>query len=600
MKLQTKKERVRISCWLSVLIGGIAALLSTRYLGVGEELSAIQKVFFYVYCAGQMFILAGVVNFLSWLVSCIFKSAKAFAFILLLFNSVLLIFIVADTYVYQLYRFHLNWAMIDLFINGGGEVIHFSGEMWMQISLICIVIVAVSLGAQYLSAKAVRFPSWPCVVVLIFCFAVGNFSYAFASAAQRADITWMVEYVPWARPLTMNSLLKKFGWTIDAKQTVDVQEHKTLRYPLNELKFDAVEEKKNIVFVVVDSLRADMLQPEIMPNLWNIAKNNIKFNNHFSSGNSTRAGIFGLFYGIPSAYWHSVLRGNVPSAFISALQQQGYVVEAFASARLTSPEFNKTIFTSVPNVRLSSDGETSWERDVDSICDFEAWLTGVDAPFFSFIFLDNIHGFSLSPDGDRPFKPYWENVNNLELNSETNPTEYFNLYKNAVYDSDKNINKIWDILKNRGLLENTIVVITSDHGEEFNDNGKNFWGHNSNFTDAQIKIPLVVHWAGRQRGEIDYLTTAYDITATLLPEVLGCINDVEDYSIGHTLFSPSNRNWFLSGSYQNNAIVERERITIINGMGMLLFKDRTYGDSPDRERNLNLIEALKLLGKYRK
>ena len=67
--------------------------------------------------------------------------------------------------------------------------------------------------------------------------------------------------------------------------------------------------------------------------------------------------------------------------------------------------------------------------------------------------------------------------------------------------------------------------------EEFNDNKLNYCGHNSNFTDAQIKIPLVVHWPGRAQQVFNHLTTAYDISATLMMEELMCTNDFSDYTV---------------------------------------------------------------------
>jgi membrane-anchored protein YejM (alkaline phosphatase superfamily) len=36
------------------------------------------------------------------------------------------------------------------------------------------------------------------------------------------------------------------------------------------------------------------------------------------------------------------------------------------------------------------------------------------------------------------------------------------------------------------------VIVTSDHGEEFNDTGKNYWGHNGNFSPYQVAVPLLV------------------------------------------------------------------------------------------------------------
>lgn len=602
MQLQTKREKIKFCALVSVLVAFCALAVSTRYLAVGGSLDFGQKLFFYVYTAGQLFSLAFILNLVVVLIAGLFRSKKIIVFATFVVNLFYLTTIVSDTYVYQLYRFHLNWAMVDLFVNGGSEVIHFSFGMWLEIALLVCGILVLIAAILYIVLKwEKRIVVWPFAVGFVVCFLAGNLTYALASASEKTEITWMAEYVPWARPLTMNRFLTKHGLIVKNKNDIRVAtEERTLSYPRELLKFGPVEKKRNIVFLVIDSLRSDMLTEEIMPNLWNISRNSIKFNNHFSSGNSTRAGIFGLFYGLPPSYWHSALRGNVPSAFITALQENGYAIEAFASARLTSPEFDKTVFASVPNLRVSSQGESAWERDLDSIADFESWLKQKpNKPFFAFLFLDNVHAYNMAPDRKPKFIPYWKEVNHLELSNDSDPTEYFNLYKNAVSGSDDNIGRIWEVLKASGVLDDTIVVITSDHGEEFNDNKGNFWGHNSNFTDAQIKIPLVIHWPGRLQQEISHLTTAYDITPTLMQEVLKCINNVSDYSIGNSLWTPKKKEWFVSGSYQNSAIIEVDRVVIINEFGRFEFRDKNYLPSKNQKRDAELFEAIELFSKYR-
>lgn len=602
MQLQTKREKIKFCALVSVLVAFCALAVSTRYLAVGGSLDFGQKLFFYVYTAGQLFSLAFILNLVVVLIAGLFRSKKIIVFAAFVVNLFYLTTIVSDTYVYQLYRFHLNWAMVDLFVNGGSEVIHFSFEMWLEIALlVCGIAILIAAILYVVLRWEKRIAVWSFAVCFIMCFLAGNLTYALASASEKTEITWMAEYVPWARPLTMNRFLTKHGLIAKDKDGIRVStEGRTLFYPRAQLEFEPVEKKKNIVFLVVDALRSDMLTEENMPNLWNIARNSIKFNNHFSSGNSTRAGIFGLFYGLPPSYWHSALRGNVPSAFITALQKNGYDVEAFASARLTSPEFDKTVFASVPNLRISSNGNSAWKRDLDSIADFESWLERKsNTPFFVFLFLDNVHAYNVAPDKNPKFIPYWKEVNHLKLSNDTDPTEYFNLYKNAVLDADGNIGKIWGLLKAKGLLDDTIVVITSDHGEEFNDNKGNFWGHNGNFTDAQIKVPLVIHWPDKRHQEIDYLTTAYDITATLMLDALNCLNDVGDYSIGGSLWIPKKNDWFVSGSYQNSAIIETDRIIVINAAGSLEFRNRDYSPSKNKRRTKNILDAVSFFGKYR-
>lgn len=110
----------------------------------------------------------------------------------------------------------------------------------------------------------------------------------------------------------------------------------------------------------------------------------------------------------------------------------------------------------------------------------------------------------------------------MELNNSFDPAPYLARYKNSVRYADNLIQKVLDYLEEKHLLDETIVVISSDHGDEFNDNKLNFWGHGGNFTDAQIKVPLVIHWPGKKPANIEYMTSHLDLVPTLLPEVLGC------------------------------------------------------------------------------
>ena len=595
------KNPLRFCIWFSICLAIALFGVSLRYLTVVQNLSLWQWGHFLSLASGQFFVFGLLVGLcLIFPVAHFFKRKTTLVWSWLL-SSLILTAIVSDTFVFQLYRFHLNWAMVDLFINGGSEVIHFSLDMWIQILLLVAGILVGSAAlvwvTNFLANKTWRV--WPWSLLFVLAFIVGNLSHAYAVALQVTPISTLSETVPGVRPLTMTSFMAKMGWTSEKVEKVKVSENGVMAYPLKPLNFKEAK-PLNIVFILSDCLRSDMLNPTNMPYAWKISEENIRFENHYSSGNATRAGIFGLFYGLPPSYWHSVFAAQVPSAFVTSLQKQGYEIEAFASARLTSPEFNKTVFASVPDIRLMSEGNTSWERDVDSVNDFEAWVSQVKKPFFSFIFFDNIHAYSTDPSRKPTFTPAWETVNNLKLNNDLDPTEYFNLYKNAVVDTDRNIERVWNILKDKGLLENTIVIISSDHGEEFNDNHQNYWGHNGNFTDAQIKIPLIVHWPGKEGPKVyEHQTTAYDITATLMPEVLGCTNPIVDYSVGSSLWEPNDRQWFISGSYQSSAIVEENRIVLMNAAGFLDFKDRHYRESENKARTPNLLQAIEEMSRYR-
>src|SRR5699024_3017075 len=121
--------------------------------------------------------------------------------------------------------------------------------------------------------------------------------------------------------------------------------------------------------------------------------------------------------------------------------------------------------------------------------------------------------------------PSWTSVNYLTLDENTDVEPFFNLYRNSVHFVDALIGKALDKLRAQGMMDDTIIVITGDHGQAFNDTGLGYWGHNSNYSRYQTKVPLVIHWPGRQAPRrIGYFTSHMDIAATLMQRVLGVNN----------------------------------------------------------------------------
>ncbi|WP_300937158.1 sulfatase-like hydrolase/transferase, partial [Turicimonas muris] len=167
--------------------------------------------------------------------------------------------------------------------------------------------------------------------------------------------------------------------------------------------------------------------------------------------------------------------------------------------------------------------------------------------------------------------------------------------------ADTMIQQVIDFLKKENLLDNTILVISSDHGDEFNDNKLNYWSHGGNFTDPQIKVPLVIHWPGKPKGTFDYLTTLMDLVPTILPEVLGCTNPTSDYSVGQNIWEPDRkRNWFYSSGYDRNAFVEPDRIVLINKAGLMEFLDKTYRPSKNKSIPPYMAEVMEETSRFAK
>ncbi|GIW40302.1 MAG: hypothetical protein KatS3mg076_0879 [Candidatus Binatia bacterium] len=89
------------------------------------------------------------------------------------------------------------------------------------------------------------------------------------------------------------------------------------------------------------------------------------------------------------------------------------------------------------------------------------------------------------------------------------------VYDAEVKNLDRELRRFFAELERRGLLENSLVVFTSDHGEEFRDHG--WMGHGHSLYEELVRIPLVVVPPGRtEPAAVDVPVSHVDIAATIL------------------------------------------------------------------------------------
>ncbi len=544
-----------------------------------------------LYAFGHFFSISLIATIVFALIPNVLKLRKTVLSIAFIVNGIILCLLLTDTFVYSQFRLHLNIAMLQMTFLGGGQIVSFSVLMILEIIALVLICFAVGAFCVWISNKFSRGTSHSVAILLIMVaiIAGANLWYGYSSAKHYSKFTYIEDLIPLKVPLRFNRFLIKHG-LVSADEVYGVNlpaisSKQKMHYPQQPLNFTSGL-NYNIVFVYVDSLRADMLNPDNMPNTWEFSKSAVRFDNHWSGGINTRQAIFSLFYGIPGSYWNKALLTKTPSVLTTALMEKGYEIGVFTGAPLTYPEFNQTVFNGVKNLRVHPRGDNVIERDVFAVEDFETWEKDLpkNKPFFSFIFLDNVHNYEFPKDAAHTFfEPYWEVINHLELNNSFDATPYFNRYKNAVRFADLNVGTILEFLKKENLLSNTIVLIGSDHGEEFNDNKQNFWQHNGNFTAVQAKVPFVVYWPDKKPEVIEYRTSALDVVPTILPEVLGCTNPTSDYSSGHSLWQESDRPFVYCSNYSKEAYIEPERTVLINEKGVLDYVDNQNRKSGNRE-----------------
>lgn len=162
-------------------------------------------------------------------------------------------------------------------------------------------------------------------------------------------------------------------------------------------------------------------------------------------------------------------------------------------------------------------------------------------PFFLFLHLFDVHpDFDPPPPYDRMFDPDYSGplngrdiMNNPAVRPDMERRDLDHLI--ALYDGEiryvdeVGIKRLLAILEKRDLLEQTLLVMTSDHGEEFFEHG--VFGHRQNLYDTTLRIPLIL-WGPRripsglvieeQARMIDILPTVLDLLGLKQsPESLG-------------------------------------------------------------------------------
>jgi arylsulfatase A-like enzyme len=90
------------------------------------------------------------------------------------------------------------------------------------------------------------------------------------------------------------------------------------------------------------------------------------------------------------------------------------------------------------------------------------------------------------------------------------------LYKGEIRYLDENFGRLLERLRELGLEDDTLIVLTADHGEEFQEHGG--WWHGMTLYDEQVHVPLLVRWPRGWQGpkQTEQLVRAIDIAPTLV------------------------------------------------------------------------------------
>lgn len=517
--------------------------------------------------------------------------------------GILAMAVFVDTQVFALYRFHLNGMVIGLLTSGvAGEILPISATTLLRSSSIFAALVAVEAALSAwiwrVVGRQARLHGAPIGALLAGVALAGHGLHAWADVARYTPVTRQARILPWVRPLTAYGLSERRGWIPEyAAANIPVVDS-ALAYPRAPLHCSAGAERPlNVLLVAIEEWRFDEFDPVTTPNIFRLAHGSTRFLEHFSSGNSSRYGIFGLLYGLHGTYWDLALAEERGPVLIDEAIRSGYRFGIYASASLLHPEFDRTAFRALRDrIALHTPGATAHERD-RAITDAALELIASDdpRPFFAFLFYDSPHALDYPDDLAVPHAPALAELDHLALGPGFDPLPLRNRHANAVYYVDGLVSELIASLESRSLLEDTAVVITGDHGEEFDDTGANYWGHNSNFSRYQTQVPLVLQLPGRRGGEVRRLTSHVDVAPTLMEEALRCRAPARDYANGRSLLDPSPRTHAVVASRSlGMGIVQGERILLLARIGGARVVDRELREVPGADVDPELVRSVLL------
>jgi len=502
-------------------------------------------------------------------------------------GAAVLAFVQVDALVFATNRFHLS--MLALRVLGTPTAV-FAGVCSVVALATCFLLIRVVRGARPGPRTHSRVAG--VLALLLGGLVVSQAIHAWADVRFYVPVTSFTPYLPLYRPLTGKHLLSRWLGAVDldraradaAIEDLGAVQEGVLDYPKQALQCDPPERPLNVMLIGVDAMRADYVVDRVVPNIAEFAASSLRFESHWSGGNGTRPGLFSLFYAIPATYWGAFYAAQQAPVLIETFQRHGYAFGIFPSNpadRLVGLE--RTAFRTIPDLPSSAgdvaatDGWLRWFDQHDP-----------DRPFFSFLFYESAPG--ACPEE-------YERVSEVDVSAPGDAGRRA-CYETALHFADAQIGRVLERLRSSSAFENTIIILTSDHGEEFNENGLGFRGHGSSYSRQQLRTPFLVRWPGHLPGVVSRRTSHNDVAPTLLSEVLGCKNPPSDYSSGHSLFDEEGWPWLVAASYTSQAIVEPERVTVSYG-SYFEVRDADYRLLADPRIDAGVIsDALRETGRF--
>jgi arylsulfatase A-like enzyme len=267
----------------------------------------------------------------------------------------------------------------------------------------------------------------------------------------------------------------------------------------------AISERPDFVFVLVDTLRADALSDwggsgEAMPELETLARSSLRFTDLVANSSWTRPSVASMLTGLlPEEHGardvHDPIAPGVET-LAQRLSARGYRTVGFqtnvgAAGRGAGFGRGFDLFRELPRDPYARAEEVN--RELRRWLDAEYAESDAadeeksddDRPLFLYLHYLDPHEPYLSGDFEQP---------------PVTAREYLERYDAELAYFDARFAEILSGLR-QVLGEDTLLLVTSDHGEEFFEHG--LFGHGHSLYDEVVEIPLIVHQPGAAPAVID-------------------------------------------------------------------------------------------------
>ncbi|HYC00532.1 MAG TPA: sulfatase [Candidatus Limnocylindrales bacterium] len=326
----------------------------------------------------------------------------------------------------------------------------------------------------------------------------------------------------------------------------------------------------NVVVISVDTLRADHVGAygygrPTTPNIDALAARGVLFENAISQSSWTRPAHMSILTGMhPREHGYVALADrrrldDGVATIASVLRENGYTTAAFTGGVNMSADYG---FDQGFDLY-----RTNGKYFRDNFEDARYWLDQNDGERFFLLF----HGYD-------PHTPYLNDpVDRVALGLPRGPPEqghrktcradgprsridpFIDEYDAAVHRADRYVGKLIAELEQRGLAQKTLIVVLSDHGEEFLEHGRCF--HLATLYREVLHVPLILVAPGLAPRRVAPLVAASVTIAPTIMEMLG---------IEHRFPGPSLLAAALGGPVPQGPVVsETERSLKQDGDGLV-------------------------------